>query len=85
MPNNKPRTSKTEVRATRFVEYIDPLDKFQSRMDRELRKLLKKRSGGKIKYKVFRVTRYVEPSVDVELDKWLDKQLKAPRARVRLK
>jgi hypothetical protein len=68
-----------------FVEYIEPLDKFQSRMDRELRKLLKKRSGGKIKYKVFRVTRYVEPDVDVELDKWLDKQLKAPRARVRLR
>ncbi len=68
-----------------FVEYIDPLGRFESRMDRELRKLLKKRSGGKIKYKVFRVTRDVEESVDVELDKWLNKQLKAPRARVRLK
>jgi hypothetical protein len=70
---------------TGFVEYIDPLDRFQSRMDRELRKLLKKRSNGKIKYKVFRVTRGIEQSADVELDKWLDKQLKAPRARVRLK
>lgn len=68
-----------------FVEYIDPLGKFESRMDRELRKLLKKRSGGKIKYQVFRVTRNVEGPIDVELDKFLDKILKAPRARVRLK
>jgi hypothetical protein len=68
-----------------FVEYIDPLGKFQSRMDRELRKLLKKRSGGKIKYYVFRVTRDVEGPIETEIDKILDKILKAPRARVRLK
>ena len=68
-----------------FVEYIDPLGRFQSRMDRELRKLLKKCSNGKIRWQVFRVTRGVEPSVNVELDKWLNKQLKAPRARVRLR
>lgn len=67
------------------MEYIDPLGKFQSRMDPELHKLLKKRWGGKIKYYVFRVTRDVEGPIETEIDKILDKILKAPRARVRLK
>ncbi len=68
-----------------FVEYIDPLGKFQSRMDRVFRKLLKKRSGGTFIYRVPKVTRDIEGPIQTMLDNILDDMLKAPRARVRLK
>jgi hypothetical protein len=64
-----------------FVEYIGPLGKFQSRMDRELRKLLKKRSGGIVNYHVLRVTKDIEGPLDTVLDKILDDMLKPPRRR----
>ncbi len=72
-----------------FLEYLDPLGKFQSRIDREIRKLLNKRSGGTIKYSVPRPTRgtgeLFDSSIDSMVDDMLDDMLKSPRVRVRLR
>ncbi|HEV2348891.1 MAG TPA: hypothetical protein VG028_03490 [Terriglobia bacterium] len=73
----------TEMRAyflarlfARFANRIDPLTRFQSRIDREIRKLLRRRSGGATKYRGYYPTGNVDESLDVMLDKILDDALK---------
>ncbi len=83
IPREEPISAKeTESRAyylsrmlTRYLKHIDPITRFQSRVDREIRKLLLKRSEGRIKYRVFYVTRDTKGLMDDSLDKYLDKML----------
>lgn len=57
---------------TRYVNHMDPIMRFQARMDREIRKLLLKRSGGKTKYPVYRVKKEPEDPLEAMLDKMLE-------------
>lgn len=60
----------------RFARHVDPITRFQTRIDREIRKLLKRRSDGKIKYHGFYHARGLDDPLDEMLDKVLDDALK---------
>lgn len=89
IPREEPISAlETESRAlylshllTHFVKHLDPITRFQARMDREIRKLLLKRSEGKIKYRVYYVTRGTKDLVNGAFDKALEKMLAPPRRR----
>ncbi|HLY63457.1 MAG TPA: hypothetical protein VKV95_22185 [Terriglobia bacterium] len=61
---------------TRYIDHMDPISRFQARMDREIRKLLLKRSEGKIKYRVYRTRKEAKDPFESMLDKMLDDVLK---------
>lgn len=73
----------TELRAlylarlfARFADRIDPLTRFQSRIDREIRKLLRRRSGGTFKYRGYYPPGGLNEPDDAMIDKMLDDALK---------
>lgn len=59
-----------------FLDYLYPLGRFQSRIDRLLRKLIRKRSHGLMGYKAFNPFRAARPSevskLESELNEYLD-------------
>jgi hypothetical protein len=60
---------------TRYLKHLDPLTRFHTRIDREIRKLLAHRSGGAIKWRVLYPTRDSPDSLDTMMDKMLGKIL----------
>jgi len=61
------------------LNYLDYYDLWQSQIQSGLRQLLKKRSGGKIRFRVFRRMRSIRDELDMSIDDWLDRALKVPR------
>jgi hypothetical protein len=67
-------------RAVNFdLDYLDYVDQFQSEIQSHLRCLLKKRSGGKIRFKVFKPTRGIKDDFTMSLDQWIDRALKSKK------
>jgi len=60
---------------TQYLKHLDPLTSFHTRIDREIRKLLAHRSGGRIKWRVLYPTRDSSDSLDTMMDKMLGKIL----------
>jgi len=60
---------------TQYLKHLDPLTHFHTRIDREIRKLLAYRSGGTIKWRVLYPTRDSKDSLDIMMDKMLNKIL----------
>ena len=67
-----------------YLEYLEAIGKFQSRMEREIRKLLRKRSGGKVKFRGTNPARGTRDVWSSTMDDLLDDMLDAPRVRMLL-